>query len=267
MSTFLSQTAGAVKKMLPPRFKKKLKRLLGIPQTRLHPDWKILSRIGPIYEPHIVLDVGAHHGWFFHCWQDWCPEAIVHAFEPSPAAFDAAVKYYGSHPNVKINQVGIGNCEGTMDLHMMDKSDVSNSFLHPAMETWTEVQFEIGNISRSTVEITTINNYCAKKAISNVYLMKIDVQGFELEVLQGASNILASTDYIFVEAGIQPFYEGAPAFTDVYSFIVDRGFHLIGMRAWHRGNYKLMETDMLFRRNGLLTPIDPKVVKIMEGIG
>jgi hypothetical protein len=97
--------------------------------------------------------------------------------------------------------------------------------------------------------------------------MKIDVQGFEMKVLEGAKLMLPLTDYIFVEAGIVPFYEGAPRFTDVYEFLDCEGFHLMAMRAWHRGNHKLMETDMLFRRNDLLTPIDTGVVRVMEYIG
>jgi FkbM family methyltransferase len=256
-----------LRRTLPLPAKKRLKKLFGLPETRLHPDWKILTRIGPVHEPHVVLDIGAHHGWFFHCWQDWCPNAIIHAFEPAPAAYAAAVSYYGTHPRVKINQAGIGEHDGVMELYMLDASEVSNSFLPPLKETWAEVKFETGGISQKKVPIMTIDNYCAKEGISRVYLMKIDVQGYELKVLEGASHVLTSTGFVFVEAGIQPFYEGAPVFTDVYSFLAKHGFHLMGMRAWHRGNYRLMETDMLFRRNQILPPIDPTVVKVFENIG
>jgi hypothetical protein len=70
-----------------------------------------------------------------------------------------------------------------------------------------------------------------------------------------------------VETGIVPFYEGAPRFTDIYEFLSQRGFHLMAMQAWHRGNHKLMETDMLFRRDDLLLPIDDRVGKVMERLG
>jgi FkbM family methyltransferase len=256
-----------IRAIIPTSMKKPLKKLLGMPQTKLHQDWKILSPIGPIYKPHTVFDIGAHHGWFFHCWQDWCPSAEIHAFEPVREAYDVAVKLYGKHPLVKINQIGIGNTEGSMNIHILEESGVSNSFLTPNKKTWDEIQYETGQVTQRAVPVTTIDIYCKQKGVSSIYLMKIDVQGFELKVLGGAKLMLPLTDYIFVEAGIVPFYEGAPRFTDVYEFLDSEGFHLMAMRAWHRGNHKLMETDMLFRRNDLLTPIDKGVVRLMEQIG
>jgi FkbM family methyltransferase len=256
-----------IRAIIPESIKKPLKQFLGIPLTRLHSDWQILAPIGPVYKTHIVFDIGAHHGWFFHCWQDWCPEARIHAFEPVQEAYDITIKLYGKHPLVKINQIGIGNTEGSMDLYILEKSGVSNSFLPPRKETWDEIQYETGQVTQRAAPVTTIDMYCKQNEISSIYLMKIDVQGFELKVLEGATTMLQTTDYIFIEAGIVPLYEGAPRFTDVYNFIADRGFHLMAMRAWHRGNNKLVETDMLFRRNDLLPPIDQRIERIFEHIG
>lgn len=253
--------------VIPGPVKKRLKRVFGIPQTRLHSDWKVLSCIGPVYRPHVVLDVGARHGWFFHCWQDWCPDAQVHAFEPVQEAFDTAMRLYGSHPLVKINQAGVGCSEGSLDIKIFEKSGASNSFLSLRKETWEEVQFETGSVTERAVPVTTIDAYCGRESLPDVYLLKIDVQGYELKVLEGAEATLPRIDHIFVETGIVPFYEGAPRFTDIYEFLSQRGFHLMAMQAWHRGNHKLMETDMLFRRDDLLLPIDDRVGKVMERLG
>lgn len=256
-----------IRKNIPASMKKRLKRVFGIPETRLHSDWTILSCIGPLYKPHVVLDVGARHGWFFHCWQDWCPEAQIHAFEPVQEAFDISMKLYGAHPLVKLIQAGVGNSEGSMNINIFDKSGASNSFLPLRKETWEEVQFETGNVSTRTVPVTTLDAYCKKESLTSVYLLKIDVQGYELKVLEGAEAMLPQIDHIFVETGIVPFYEGAPRFTDIYEFLSRRGFHLMAMQAWHRGNHKLMETDMLFRRDELLPPINESTGKIIERLG
>ena len=256
-----------IRNNIPASLKKRMKRVFGIPETRLNPDWKILSCIGPVYRPHVVLDVGARHGWFFHCWQDWCPDAQVHAFEPVQEAFDIATQLYGSHPSVKINQAGVGSSEGCLTIRIFEKSDASNSFLPLRKETWDEVQFETGSVTERAVPVTTIDAYMGKESLQAVYLLKIDVQGYELKVLEGAEATLPRIDHIFVETGIVPFYEEAPRFTDIYQFLSQRGFHLMAMQAWHRGNHKLMETDMLFRRDDLLPPIDERVGKVMERLG
>lgn len=253
--------------VIPGPVKKRLKHVLGIPQTRLHADWEVLSCIGPVYRPHVILDIGARHGWFFHCWQDWCPDAQVHAFEPVQEAFDTAMHLYGSHPLVKINQAGVGCNEGFLNIKIFEKSGASNSFLPLRKETWDEVQFETGSVTERAVPVTTIDAYLRKESLPDVYLLKIDVQGYELKVLEGAEATLPRIDHIFVETGIVPFYEGAPRFTDIYEFLSQRGFHLMAMQAWHRGNHKLMETDMLFRRDDLLPPIDDRVGKVMERLG
>ena len=227
-----------------------------MPATRLNPAWRMLEEIGPQEGRHTVLDVGAHHGWFFHCWLDWCPNAEVHAFEPSAEAFDRMDTLYGGDRRVHLNQVGAGARSAELPLNVLTASKVSNSFLHPSGGTWDAIKYETGVIEQEKAQVITLDDYCSRNGIDSVYLIKIDVQGFESEVLKGAERVLGSTDYVFVEAGIERLYVGAPSFAEVHLDLEERGFHLMGMRVWHRGNYRFVETDMLFRRNGLEPSID-----------
>jgi len=249
--------ADALRRALPAPFKRAIKRRLGMPQTRLHRDWAILEPIGPVMRPHVIFDVGAHEGWFFHCWKDWCPLAEVHAFEPADEAFQRSRMY--ERDDVHLNRVAVGRTAGTLPLNVMADSSVSNSLLAPVGETWREIGYTTGEIARRDVDVITLDDYASRHVITSIYLIKIDVQGFELEVLEGARETLTRTDYVFVEAAIRPLYAGAPRFTAVYDFLADHGFHLMTLRAWHRGNQVLVETDMLFRRNELMPPIDPNV--------
>lgn len=251
---------------MPPRLKTALKRRMGMPLTRLDPDWQILEPIGPVYTPHVLVDAGAHHGWFFHCWKDWCPPAEVHAFEPAIEAFTEATRLYGADPDVHINNVALGSKPGELQLNVMADSAVSNSFLMPVEETWREIDYHHGSIAKRTVPVMRLDDYASEKSLGEVYLLKIDVQGFEIEVLEGAREMLRRTSYVFVEAAIRPLYEGAPRFTHVFDWLDAHGFHLMAMRAWHRGNRTLVETDMLFRRNELMPPIDPKIDRIMRSV-
>lgn len=252
------------RRALPSRLRTALKRAIGIPLTQLHPDWSILAPIGPVTREHVVLDVGAHDGWFFHCWKDWCPLAVVHAFEPQQEVSARSREIYGGDPLIHFNELAVGSASGTMDLKVMEGSSVSSSFLAPVGETWRSIDYHTGAISSRTVPVVRLDDYTRDHGITAVYLMKIDVQGFELEVLRGAGETLKVTDYVFVESAIRPLYEGAPRFTDVFTHLDAHGFHLMTMRAWHRGNHALVETDMLFRRNDLMPPIDPNIDRVME---
>ncbi len=84
------------------------------------------------------------------------------------------------------------------------------------------------------------------------------------EVLRGAEATLPRVAHVFVESGIRPLYRGGARFTEVFDHMVARGFHLIGLRAWHRGNQALVESDLLFRRDDLMPPIDPRIDRIYE---
>ena len=245
-----------LRRLIPQSTRTRLKKALGLPSTRLHPDWEVLRSIGPCESPHLVLDVGAHHGWFFHCWLDWCPQAQVVAFEPTAESFRRANELYGSDPRVRLFQLGIGAQTGELSFNILADSQVSNSFLPPRQAVWEAIEYNTGAISQRRVPISTLDDFCAEQKIAGAYLLKIDVQGYELEVLKGAIGILPHVDHVFVEAGIQRLYEGAPSFAEVCLFMDAQGFHLMHLRTWHRGNRVLVETDLLFRRNDLAPPID-----------
>jgi len=256
-----------LRRVVSPQRRGQIKSFLGLPKTVLHADWHILSTIGPPEEPHVVFDIGAHHGWFFHCWLDWCPNAEVHAFEPFPPSYQAILRQYGVDPRVSLRQTGVGATVGEQTFYVLNESTVSNSFLVPNREVWESVRYNTGLVTETTVPVTTIDAYVDQQHVEQIYLVKIDVQGYEMHVLRGAEQSLPKIEHIFVEAGIQRLYEGAPRFSDAFEFLTARGFHLMAMRAWHRGNHVLMETDMLFRRNGLAPPVDESVVKVMENVG
>lgn len=265
--TLVHALSNFLRRSVPARIKAPLKTMLGLPLTRLNSDWQILQSIGPNYQSHVLVDVGAHEGWFFHCWLDWCPQAEVHAFEPYPPSFEAATRNYGSDPRVRLVQAAVSETAGEQTLQVLEESRVSNSLLSPRQAAWEELRYRSGTITQMRVPVTTLDAYSAAKRLSSIYLLKIDVQGYEMHVLRGAEQILPRVDHILVESAIRPLYEEAPRFSDVFEHLTARGFHLMAMQAWHRGNHVLVETDMLFRRNALMPPVDERVERVVERLG
>ena len=64
-----------------------------------------------------------------------------------------------------------------------------------------------------------------------------------------------------------PLYSGVARYTGVVDFLTQRGFHLMTMQAWHRGNRTLIETDMLFCRDDLMPPVDDGIDRVYERAG
>lgn len=240
-----------LRKMIPTSIKQPLKRMLGYPPTRLHSDWSILRAVGPVSAPHTVIDVGCHHGWFTHCWLDWNPAARVIAFDADEESIGKAISLYGKDDRINFHLAGLGAVEGQLDFLRLSEASVCNSFLKPSQENFERIGYSIGMGEVKRVPVKTLDSFFVEHSLSSIHLLKIDVQGFELEVLAGASRALESTAYVFVESSIVPMYEGGGTFGAVVDFMLKKNFHLMNLRTWHRGNGVLVESDLLFRKNGL----------------
>lgn len=251
----MSALRASLARFLPRPVKARLKSVLGLPDGFLHKDWRILSRTGQKTGPHVVLDVGAYHGWFAHCWLNWCKSGIVYAFEPTPASFARLSALYQSDSRIHPFQVGVGSEPGRLKLQVHEGSAVCNSFLSTKSDTWERIDYKEGPISEIEVEVVTLDSFCARERIEAVHMIKVDVQGFERQVIEGAKRVLSVTDFVFVEVGIMKLYQGASNFGEIVEQMSALGFHLFDLRAWHRGNRMLVEADLLFRRNALAPPV------------
>jgi len=74
------------------------------------------------------------------------------------------------------------------------------------------------------VALVALDSVCHEQHTEGPYLIKIDVQGAEIDVLQGASTILAETEFVILEVSLFEFFKGGPQFSDVIAFMKDKGF-------------------------------------------
>jgi len=132
----------------------------------------------------IVFDVGANEGRWLSAILETCPGAVVHAFEPQPALASNLVV---AHPDIQVNAMGLGDEIGSMELF-----DYSG---HPGSQHATLLRGVIdklhgGHAQSQSVPIGTIDGYCAERRIPHIDFLKVDAEGFDLNVLRGARRML-----------------------------------------------------------------------------
>lgn len=86
-----------------------------------------------------------------------------------------------------------------------------------------EEDSDVNGVER-TVSVITIDRVCQAKGTDGPYLIKIDTQGAELDVLMGAEAVLQETDFVILEVSLFEFFKGGPQLFECISFMKERGF-------------------------------------------
>lgn len=86
------------------------------------------------------------------------------------------------------------------------------------------VHFDEGNADRVVMELSTIDNIVEKHKLYPVELLKVDVQGAEVTVLQGASKTLRTVEMVYAEVSILQYNQGTPSFYKLQSLMHSHGF-------------------------------------------
>jgi|SRR5215469_4494526 len=240
----------AVKALTSVRLRNYLRLWLGMHPARLRDQFPDLEMVG-LSRGDVVIDVGAYVGDFSVAILAHQPWAKIHAFEPLPAAFRTLQKTLAPFGDVELRNVALGRVREERDF-LVNNFEKASSFLVTGAimdkRPWG-VDFSTKEMLR--VPIVTLSDYLREQHIGQVRLLKLDVQGFELEVLAGAESVLGRIDWIYTEARlVEGVYRGAPLANDIFVYLNQRGFKLqrmVGVTADDEGN--MLECDMLFQRS------------------
>lgn len=174
-----------------------------------------LSRL-TAYDPlHTIFDVGGNFGQTALRFASAFPAATIYTFEPVPTSFDRLKDAVQRCKNIKSFNTALGSKSGTAVMNIMASSG-SNSIL--------QNEAAIGSVP---VQIETIDAFATSNSIQTIDLLKIDVEGYELQVLKGAENLLTNGQirYVFAECTTSIDTESPhTSFFDLHYFLEQHGF-------------------------------------------
>lgn len=198
------------------------------------------------FRPAFVVDVGA-------CQGDWAclvhrafPDCQVLMVEPQPRHHEQLRGMVASAADrLRLEPVLLGPPGmDAADFHVMDDG---------AGGTGSSVLPELSSVPRHAIRlpVVTLDDVLLRTGGRQVDLLKLDVQGFELEVLKGATLTLQTTPHVLLEVSVVHYNAGGPLFHEVVAWMLERGFQVAEVFDISRDRSdRLVQIDLLFSRAG-----------------
>lgn len=248
---------------IPPAVAEELKRLRAAERKRARIEERELKDANPkryrlIEDLSIdcLLDCGANQGQFVETLHKSGWSGRVHSFEPQSAAFAGLQKRASGNSAWSVHRIALGAENGETTIRLAGNS-LSSSLLEFSPE-FVELRPDAGPVGEEVVTVRRLDDYLRESGIelSGRVMLKLDVQGFEISVLEGAVHSLDHVALIQCELALVPSYIGAPTFVETRDYLKKRGFVLAHLMDGHSDHltYELREIDGMFVNPRFLKP-------------
>lgn len=191
-----------------------------------------------------LIDIGANKGQFSLAFSKVFKNAQIIAFEPLPDAAERFQRLFEHSRKVMLRRIALSDVATQATFYVTDRED-SSSLLKPGKGQHDA--FGVAGSKAIEVAVQRLDDCLRLSELPHPILIKIDVQGAELQALKGCDD-LEQADFIYVELSYVELYEGQPLFNEVADYLSSRGFVLSGVfNQVTTGAFGPTQADFLFR--------------------
>jgi FkbM family methyltransferase len=247
---------GVVHKFKESYRKLRSMRLLDV--RKLYEEWEPmhLRRLLQEYRVDCVFDVGANYGQYAEVLRRKAKfEGLIISFEPMPAAASALREKAKGQRNWIIEEMAIADTDDYRSLNIMKSSQLS-SLSEPRHD---EVEiFHDSNRVKEVVSVRTENLATAYRRLKQAYqfqrpFLKLDTQGFDVEIVSSAKNVLREFIGLQSELAVKKLYANSVDFRSAITLYQECGFQLSAFVPNNAGHFpQLIETDCIMVRDDLI---------------
>ncbi|HEX3743279.1 MAG TPA: FkbM family methyltransferase [Bryobacteraceae bacterium] len=224
-----------IKRLCPAPLKQKIKLACGAPDT----DACLAAMKGRGFHPKAAIDIGAYSGEWTLSLRALFPETRVLMIEPQAARGERLRALTQVHDGVEFAPALLG-------------SSAAKGVTFFQAETGSSVLRDPGNgaVEPTAIDMTTLDALTRSTPFERPDFLKLDVQGYELEVLRGAEQVLRSVEAVMMEVNLIAVYEGAPLVDETVAYMAARGFRVYDVCTFFRRplDHALWQMDMVFVR-------------------
>ncbi|MDW7690528.1 FkbM family methyltransferase [Flammeovirgaceae bacterium SG7u.111] len=177
------------------------------------------------YQFHTFFDVGANVGQTALHFKRLYPKSVIWCFEPVKKTYEV-LKSNTANKHIKCHQIALGAKAMTQDIevHKDNIDSTMNSLINPT-------RFDNKQTKNESIQVQTLDLFCNEKSISSIDYLKIDTEGYDLEVLKGGVQNLTkqSISFIEVEVSMNPENTYHVNFIEVKNYLERFDYRIYGI--------------------------------------
>lgn len=185
----------------------------------------------------LIFDVGANIGQSIEGYRRLFPECKITSFEPLPDCFGTLVRQFGGTDGISLENLALAETEGVRTFYST-RCKSASSLLEP--DPIIRKKSVKGNYDYDKIEVKTgtLDSYCKRNGVTEIDILKIDVQGAELSVLKGADSLLknGAIRLIYSEVLFAENYSGQSSLLSISAFLEKHSYLL-----WDFKSFSLYE--------------------------
>jgi FkbM family methyltransferase len=201
-----------------------------------------------------VVDIGANRGQFALAVRRALPEARIISFEPLPAPAAVFRCVFARDPGVVLHEAAVGPTDGKVVMHVSARDDSSS--LLPIAALQHRIFPGTAEVATQKVLSGPLSRFVAPADIDAPALLKLDVQGYELQALQACEDLLDRFAHIYAECSFVELYEHQALADEVVAWLHSRGFALASIHnPAYDSNGACVQADLLFMQLPRMRPL------------
>jgi len=193
----------------------------------------------------LIVDIGANTGQFSLAAREFVPGSRVIAFEPLDKPAKKYDIVFSSDRLVTLHRCAIGKSNESKEMHVSKRDDSSS--LLPITDMQNNLFPGTGKSHVEKVDVRTLSSFVSSADVAGYSMLKIDVQGFELDVLKGCDGLLQKFSAIYIECSFVELYKGQALAYEIITFMRKYNFNLGGVyNASYDVDGNAIQADFLF---------------------